>query len=119
MADHKTPDLESLSRRIAEFSKERDWEQYHNPKNLSMALAVEASELMEIFQWLTLDGSTKEKLSPAQLKAVSEEIADILIYAIRFSQMLDIDLLKAIKDKLEKNNIKYPIEKTRGKATLD
>ena len=111
--------LEILSERIAEFCRDRDWEQYHTPKNLSMALSVEASELMEIFQWLTAEQSSKGSLSPGQLKAAEEEIADVLIYAIRISQVLGIDLLKAIREKIEKNNAKYPADKVRGKASLD
>ena len=79
MADDTKINLEQLSARISQFCHDRDWEQYHNPKNLSMALAIEASELMEIFQWLTLAESMKDSLSPAQKQAVEEEIADVLI----------------------------------------
>lgn len=112
-------DLEELSKKISNFCVERDWEQYHNPKNLSMALAVEASELMEIFQWLTIAQSQKESLSPKQLRAVEEEIADVMIYAIRMSQVLGVELLSAIADKLKKNEVKYPVAKIKGKASLD
>lgn len=119
MPESDNKSLERLAKKIADFCTERDWEQYHNPKNLSMALAVEASELMEIFQWLTIAESQKASLSPDQLKAIEEEIADVLIYAIRMSQVLDIDLLAAIASKLKKNAAKYPVEKIKGKASLD
>ncbi len=119
MGDRSNYDLDKLLEDIAAFSKERDWEQYHTPKNLSMALAVEASELMEIFQWLTPEQSTKDNLSPERIIAIREEIADVLIYSIRIAQVLDIDILKAIAMKMEKNNRKYPVEKAKGKATLE
>ena len=119
MTDQDKYNLEDLSRRISEFCIKRDWEQFHNPKNLSMALAVEAAELMEIFQWLTIDESRKASLSASQLKAVEEEIADVMIYAVRMAQVLDIDLLKAVADKISKNNAKYPVDKIKGKAKLD
>jgi len=116
--DTKT-NLDALSARIAQFCRDRDWEQYHNPKNLSMALAIEAAELMEIFQWLTLAESHKDKLSPAQKQAIEEEIADVMIYAIRMAQVLDIDILEAVAKKIDKNNIKYPVEKIKGKSRLE
>ena len=119
MKNDKNLDLESLAQKIADFCKERDWEQFHNPKNLSMALAVEASELMEIFQWLTLEESVMENLSAAQIAAARDELADIIIYAIRASQMLDIDLLEAVAEKIGKNRKKYPANKFKGKAALD
>lgn len=119
MSDNDNHSLESLAKKIAAFCAERDWEQYHSPKNLSMALAVEASELMEIFQWLTIAESRKANLSPSQLKAIEEEIADVLIYAIMMAQALDIDLLGAIASKLKKNAAKYPVAKIKGKASLD
>ena len=111
--------LDDLRGALRAFARARDWEQFHTPKNLAMALAVEAAELMEIFQWLTIDESRKASLSPSQLKAVEEEIADVMIYAVRMAQVLDIDLLKAVADKISKNNAKYPVDKIKGKATLD
>jgi len=107
-----------LAQRIDKFCKDRDWEKFHNPKNLSMALAVEASELMEIFQWLTHAESVKTSLSPEQLQAVKEETADVVIYAIRMSQMTGFDLLEAIGEKIPKNEIKYPVDKIKGKSSL-
>jgi dCTP diphosphatase len=111
--------LERLASRIDEFCRERDWEQFHNPKNLSMALAVEAAELMEIFQWLTPDESRRENLSDRQSKAIEEEIADVIIYAIRMSQMVNFDLLQAVSEKIAKNEAKYPVSKIKGKSSLD
>ena len=101
---------EELSAEISEFCAERNWEKYHTPKNLSMALAIEAAELMEIFQWLTPKESDPANLSPARKDRVEEEIADIFIYTIRMAQVLDIDLFDAAKGKLEKNAAKYPLE---------
>jgi dCTP diphosphatase len=113
------PEFAELAKRIADFGRDRDWGQYHNPKNLSMALAVEASELMEIFQWLTHDQSRQENLTPEQRQAVTEEVADVVIYAIQMAQMTDIDLLDAISKKIDKNELKYPIDKIKGKASLE
>ena len=119
MTKRSDENLDTLAVRIAKFSSERDWEQYHTPKNLSMALAVEASELMEIFQWLTPEQSSKDGLSPEQIQAAREELADVMIYAIRTSQVLGIDIIDAIAEKLEKNNAKYPVDKIKGKASLE
>lgn len=109
--------FEELSARIQEFVKDRDWEQYHNPKNLSMAIAVEAAELLEIFQWLSPDECDKDILSQGQKINVADELADIIIYAIRMAQVLKIEMLEAVERKIEKNELKYPIEKIKGKAT--
>ncbi len=82
-------------------------------------MAVEAAELMEIFQWLTIDESKKDGLSPTQMKAIEEEVADVMIYALRMAQVLDIDLLKAIAEKIKLNSAKYPVDKIKGKAKLE
>lgn len=106
--------MPSLTEQLRAFAAERDWEQFHSPKNLTMALSVEVAELMEHFQWLTeaesrdLDAKTKA--------AVSEEIADVLLYLTRLSDKLDIDMEKVALDKLKQNAIKYPVEKSRGRA---
>jgi len=107
--------LEKIMLEIEQFAKDRDWEKYHNPKNLSMALAGEVGELLEIFQWLT--PSESENLSKSDLKDTKEEIADIGIYLIRLSQVMGIDLLDAITNKLEVNRKKYPIDASKGNAT--
>jgi NTP pyrophosphatase (non-canonical NTP hydrolase) len=106
--------LDTLRRRIREFAELRAWEPYHTPKNLVMALSVEASELLEPFQWLTPEQSLH--LGDAQREAVRQEIADVLIYLTRLADVLDIDLLDAAADKLAINARKYPVDKARGNA---
>jgi dCTP diphosphatase len=106
------PSLAALRQALREFAAERDWDQFHTPKNLAAALSVEAAELLEHFQWLTAAESTQ--LSPEKRAAVSEEIADVLLYLIRLADKLDVDVLAAARDKLVRNAEKYPIEKSRG-----
>lgn len=106
--------MQELLNRIRKFAEERDWEQFHSPKNLSMALTVEAGELMEHMQWLTEEQS--RNLPPDKKKMVEEEIGDVFIYLLRIADKLDIDVLEAATSKLEMNRIKYPVEKARGNA---
>lgn len=106
--------LGALRQHIREFARARAWETYHTPKNLAMALTVEAAELLEPFQWLTAEQS--QNLSPEQHEAVRQEIADVLIYLTRLADLLDIDLLQAATDKLEINARKYPVERAHGNA---
>lgn len=101
---------------LAAFAKERDWDQFHSPKNLSMALAGESGELLEIFQWLTQSGSERSALSDDQLQSATDELADILIYALRLADRLDINLETAIAEKIKKNAARYTIEAARGNA---
>ena len=108
----KTPDLKDIARRLEDFNRERDWEKFHSPKNLAMALSVEAAELLEVFQWLSEEQS--KRLSPEALAAVSEEAADVLLYLIQLSDKLDIDLIAAANKKLVVNAQKYPVSKARG-----
>ena len=109
-------DLGALKEQLAIFAAERDWNQFHNPKNLAMALSVEAAELLEIFQWLTADqGSAVENDSERKM-AVGEELADIVVYAVRMAGVLNIDLSRAIEEKIAKNAVKYPVHKARGNA---
>ena len=107
--------MEELIRRLREFASERDWEQFHSPKNLSMALAVEVAEIIEHFQWLTQEQS--RNLDPEVLNKVREEIGDVQIYLARLSDQLGISPLEAALEKLEINRNKYPLDKARGKAT--
>jgi NTP pyrophosphatase (non-canonical NTP hydrolase) len=107
--------VEKLIEALRRFAAERDWDQFHSPKNLSIALSVEASELLERFQWLTEEQS--KRLSTDELQAVSEEMADVFLFLLRLADKLDVDLLKASWLKLELNAKKYPIEKSRGKST--
>jgi len=113
MSDRNTT-IQELKERMAQFVRERDWEQFHTPKNLSMSIAIEAAELMEHFQWLTIEQS--KNLDDAALQSMREELADIVIYALSLANILEVDLTRAITDKMEKNIRKYPKEKVRGKA---
>ncbi len=110
-----TPTLEQLRQHLAAFADERDWDQFHNPKNLAMALAGEAGELIEHFQWLTPDEAAH--LPPETRDAVALECADVLLFLLRLADKLDIDLAAAAQKKLELNALKYPVDKSRGKAT--
>lgn len=105
-----------IQSQLAAFAKERDWDQFHSPKNLSMALAGESGELLEIFQWLTQGGSERSALSDDQLQSATDELADILIYALRLADRLDINLETAIAEKIKKNAARYTIEVSRGNA---
>jgi len=100
-------DIKSIQKQLADFANERDWDQFHNPKNLAMALSVEASELVEIFQWLT-PKQAESIMSTDENEHVKEEMADIMIYLIRMADKLNIDLERAVTDKIVKNGKKYP-----------
>ncbi|WP_207061706.1 nucleotide pyrophosphohydrolase [Motiliproteus sp. SC1-56] len=109
-------DLEEIYGAIQAFATERDWDQYHNPKNLVMALSVEAAELVEEFQWLTPEQAENLDEDPERLARVRDEIADVAVYLIRLSGKLGIDMEGAIEQKMRKNAEKYPAEKVRGSA---
>jgi NTP pyrophosphatase (non-canonical NTP hydrolase) len=112
---HVTIDsLESLRVRLQEFARERDWDQYHTPKNLSMALIAEAAELVEHFQWV--DGDKSHLLEDKTRQSVEEELADILIYLVRISDKLHVNLYTAVERKIVINGRKYPAELVRGSA---
>ena len=104
--------LESLTRALRSFAAERDWEQFHSPKNLAAALTVEAAELLEHFQWLTDEQS--RSLSSGKRVAVSHELADVLLYLLQIADKLQIDLVAAAREKLELNASKYPVAQARG-----
>lgn len=106
--------LDDLNDRLLRFARERDWEQFQSPKNLAMALAGEAGELLEHFQWLTEQQSAN--LDVDKKRAVGHELADILSYLIRLAERLDIDLLAAADDKIAINERRYPVHKVRGDA---
>jgi NTP pyrophosphatase (non-canonical NTP hydrolase) len=114
MSETPADSLEQLRLRLADFAQRRDWEQFHSPKNLAMALIAEAAELVEHFQWLSQDQS--RRLEPAALAEVRLELADILIYLIRTADQLNIDLIGAAEDKIQLNELRYPVEKARGSA---
>lgn len=108
------PSMEQLTEDIRRFAEERDWDQFHSPKNLSMALAVEASEIMEIFQWLTQEQS--KNLPEKKMAELKDELADVTIYLIRLADKLGIDLFSAAEAKITRNKEKYPADKVRGSA---
>ncbi len=110
-----TTTLAQLRGDVRRFVDERDWRQFHTPKNLSMALAVEAAELMEHFQWLTAEQSLAVAGRPHSLGAVSEEMADVFCYLLAMANELGIDLSAALADKMVKNEKKYPADRYRGR----
>ena len=107
--------LDELARLIRAFAAERDWDQFHTPKNLAMGVAIEAAELMEEFHWLTPEQSAA--LPPETLQAVSHEMADVFVYLVLLADKLGIDLLAAAADKIVINAAKYPADAVRGKST--
>jgi len=111
-AEDRDMTLDELRQRVRRFVVERDWDQFHSPKNLAMALTVEAAELLEIFQWLTEEES--RNLAPQAKAAAADEVADVLIYLLQLCHHLGIDPLAAARDKIAKNALKYPVESSRG-----
>lgn len=114
MSDQTTR-LRELRDVVRHFVDERHWQQFHTPKNISMALAIEAAELMEHFQWLDGDESRGIARQPERRSAVAEEMADVLCYLLALANELDIDLSQALADKMVKNRRKYPVEEYRGR----
>ena len=108
-------EIEKLQNFLRQVAGQRQWDQFHTPKNLSMALSVEASELVEIFQWLTPDESIAI-VNTTQYESVKDEVADIAIYLLRICDKLDINLEECIYQKMEKNIKKYPVDKAKGNA---
>jgi len=115
MTDADTP-LQVLKDRVLAFAAERDWQQFHSPKNLAMALAAEAAELTEHFLWTEPAASHARAADPARRARIAEELADVLIYALEFANVTGLDLTAAALDKLEQNAKKYPVEKARGRS---
>lgn len=111
---HPNSDIKQLQQTLTEFAQQRDWEQFHTPKNLAMALSGEVGELLEIFQWLTPEQS--QQLSPEKKQHVSEEIADVMMYLLRLADKCDIDVMQACQEKIQQNAAKYPISKCYGSA---
>lgn len=115
MKNKKTIDsLENLRQQLAEFAQARDWDQFHSPKNLAMAMIAEAAEVIEHFQWL--DQAQSNALSPEKHQAVSHEMADVLIYLIRLADRLEIDLIHAAQEKIALNEQRYPADRVYGDA---
>lgn len=107
-------DLEAIRQCAAKFAQDRDWEKFHSPKNLAMALSVEVAELMEHFQWLSEAQSCE--LDEATRAAVADEIADVQVYLVRLADTVGVDILRSVAQKMEKNARKYPADKVRGSA---
>ncbi len=105
--------LNELKKKLEDFVAERDWGQFHSPKNLAMAMIVEAAELVEHFQWNT--EAESHELSAEKREQVGHELADTFVYLLRISQVLNIDLIEAANNKIALNAVKYPVEKARGK----
>ncbi len=123
MTEEPSQSLESLRLRLRQFADERDWEQFHSPKNLAMALIVEAAELVEHFQWLTEEQSralaaksVEDAKTTHKHQQIRHEMADILVYLVRLADQLDIDLLAAVTEKVQLNAEKYPATQVRGRA---
>jgi dCTP diphosphatase len=110
-----TTELESLKTELARFAAERDWDQFHNPKNLAMAIAAECGELLELFQWLTPEQALH--LNADAVEQTALEMADIFLFLLRMSDKIGVDLLAAARRKLELNETRYPVSKSRGRAT--
>jgi len=106
--------MKDLIQKLRDFTEERDWDQFHSPKNLAIALTVETAELLEEFQWLTEEQS--RKLDQERINRIKDEIGDVMIYLVLLSDHLGIDLMTAAFEKIEKNREKYPAQKVRGTA---
>ncbi|MCX5590012.1 nucleotide pyrophosphohydrolase [Alcaligenes endophyticus] len=109
-------DVAPLSRALEKFATDRDWAQFHSPKNLVMALTGEVGELTEIFQWMTEEQSHTAGINPETAQAVKEELADVQLYLVRLASVLGINLNEAVEHKLQRNAEKYPADKARGSS---
>lgn len=115
MSDDERTTVRALRLMVERFVRERDWEQFHTPKNLSMGMAVEAAELMELFQWHDAEGSITLLRRSRAKRAAAEELADVLIYCLAFANRTGIDLAGAVRSKLARNRRKYPVRTFRGR----
>jgi NTP pyrophosphatase (non-canonical NTP hydrolase) len=113
-AQARLVDVRGLARAVEEFATERDWTQFHTPKNLAMALTGELGELVEIFQWMSPEQSSRAGSDPETAQALRDELADVLIYLVRLAEVLGVDLDDAVRAKLARNALKYPADKVRG-----
>jgi len=111
----QTTTVAELAKLIADFVDERDWNQFHSPKNISMSMAIEAAELMEHFQWISMDESREMTEDLEQLDAIGEELADVMCYALALANQLGIDVSDTIDRKMQKNRIKYPVQDFQGR----
>lgn len=108
--------IEAIQKDLRDFAEARDWNRFHSPKNIAMALAVEAAELMENFQWLTEEESRRLAERPEDYRAVREEVADVQIYLLRLADLLGIELEAEVREKMYRNAEKYPVELAKGNA---
>lgn len=119
MSDESVPrqldPLDAVRARIVAFRDEREWMQFHNPKNLAASIVIEAGELLELFQWTNMEES--ERLGRDKRQQISDEIADVAVYLIELADNLGIDLIAAIHQKMDANALKYPVDKARGRNT--
>jgi len=104
---------------VQEFLREREWEKYHNPKDLAESICIEAAELLQLFQWVKPEESEQFKKNHSKVKLIKEELADVVLYCLSMANVLDLDLTKTILDKIEQNKKKYPVDRYKGKAFLD
>ena len=107
--------IEDLKQRVAQFVRERDWEQFHSPKNIAISIAIEAAELMEVYQWGPEGESVKFSQSPEVRAKVDEELADVLIYCVSLANRVGIDISQIVQRKLARNATKYPVDQFRGR----
>lgn len=114
MSDNGTT-VEEMRQWMRQFVGERQWEQFHSPKNLSMSLAIEAAELMEHFQWIDVEASRQVQGNSQKMQEIGEEIADVLSYTLALANSLGIDLSEALRQKMVKNRLKYPAEQFQGR----
>lgn len=108
-----------IKEKIKTFVNARKWERYHNPKDLAEAICIEAAELLEVFQWATVEEVSSWKNNPLKMASIKDELADVLIYCFSMANVLDIDISKIISEKLSKNEVKYPADKYFGRAHLE
>lgn len=114
--DDDATTVADMKKVVAEFNRKREWGIFHSPKNLAMSIAIEAAELMEIFQWVDADESRSLSRQIDTLEKMKDEIADILAYCLDMANVTGIDLAAAFSEKMDKNNLKYPVDKARGSA---
>ena len=110
--------VQELRELVREFIHERNWEKYHNPKNLAEAICIEGAELLEVFQWFSPEEASSWKSVPSKLKRIREELADIFIYCLSMANVMDIDITEAVASKIKQNEKKYPLGRYYGKARL-
>lgn len=110
-------DIDKIQKRLRRFAKDRNWDQFHSPKNLTMALAAEAAELLEIFQWLTEEESKDIIKNEKEMALIKQEIADVFVYLTRLADKLGIDIEKAVLEKIALNEKKYPVKLAKDNAT--